>query len=124
VTGWAPTFDALVALHHDDAGTALARLDADPDDEEPWNRWLPAMWLPWYAALWAEASVLTAHPDSEQRLDRARNAAHDNPIATAIVQRSADLHNHRYDTLADHAQTFAALGCRYQYERTNMLLSR
>ena len=45
------------------------------------------MWRPWYAALWAEAAVLSGHEDAADRIRRARVATADNPIATAIVDR-------------------------------------
>jgi hypothetical protein len=33
---WAPTFDAIVALHRGEFRTAVARLAADLDDPENW----------------------------------------------------------------------------------------
>ena len=37
VTGWAPTFDAILALHRNDHDAALARLSADLDDLDIWR---------------------------------------------------------------------------------------
>ena len=90
-TGWAPTFDALLALHRDDSAAALERLSADLDDQRVWGFWITGYWRPWYAALWAEAAVLAHTADAHDRIRRARRATRDNPIATAIVERAAAL---------------------------------
>ena len=59
------------------------------------------MWRPWYAALWAEAAVLTGSADAADRVQRARSATADNPIATAIVDRAAALPRRRRPRRAD-----------------------
>lgn len=123
VTGWAPTFDALVALDRDQPDLALARLSADVDAPGVWSNWAAAMWRPWYAALWAEAAVLGQHPDTQSRLHRSIAATIENPIASAMLQRAADLANGDHHALRTRARTFAELGCRYQQRRTETLLN-
>jgi tetratricopeptide (TPR) repeat protein len=120
-SGWAPTFDALLALDRDDADAALRRLTADLDDASVWAYSSTCMWRPWYAALWAEAAVLGTHPEAKRRLERAAEATCDNAIAATIVQRAADLARGRRSALRAHAQTFADLGCDYQRRRTEAL---
>ncbi|HZO63926.1 MAG TPA: LuxR C-terminal-related transcriptional regulator [Kribbellaceae bacterium] len=120
VTGWAPVFDALLALHRDDPGAALDRLSADPDDPV-WRRWGSGLWRPWYAALWAEAAVLAGHRDAAVRIERSRHAARDNPIAAAVVERAAAVAARDHDQLVRFAITFAQLGCPYQQARTGRL---
>jgi hypothetical protein len=75
------------------------------------------MWRPWYAALWAEAAVLTGHPDAVARIRRARLVTLDNPVAAAIVDRAGALAGDR-DGLAPAAAALSAAGCRYQWART------
>ena len=113
VTGWAPVFDAMLALHRDEPDTALDRLDADLDDPV-WRHWGSGLWRPWYAALRAEASVLSGARDAATQLEASRAAARDNPIAAAIVDRAAALGT----SLSHLATTFAELGCPYQQART------
>jgi DNA-binding CsgD family transcriptional regulator len=119
--GWAPVFDALLALHRDDPAAAVRRLAADIDDSEVFQFWGSGLWRPWYAALWAEAAVLDHHPEAAARIDRSRHAARDNPIATAIVRRAAALAAGDHATLVRFAITFAQLGCPYQQARTGKL---
>jgi len=121
VSGWAPTMDALVWLDQGRPDLALDRLEADIDDDDVWGRWNTALWLPWYAALWAEAAVLGHHPEAAARLRRSRSAVQANPIATAVVDRAADLAGGDRADLDRHARTFAALHCSYQERRTRML---
>jgi predicted ATPase/DNA-binding CsgD family transcriptional regulator len=120
-TGWAPTFDALLALDRGDADAALARLSTDIDDVDLWRRSTAARWRPWYAALWAEASVLSRHPDAAARLQRAAAAVRDNEIAITIVKRATDLLCAKRKALRSHAPVFALLGCDYQCRRTEVL---
>jgi predicted ATPase/DNA-binding CsgD family transcriptional regulator len=120
-TGWAPTFDALLALHRDDPGAAVDRLSVDLDDPQVWGHWGSGLWRPWYAALWAEAAVLDHHPDAAARIERSRYAARDNPIAMAIVERAAAIAAGDRDTLVRFAITFAQLGCPYQQARTGKI---
>jgi predicted ATPase/DNA-binding CsgD family transcriptional regulator len=121
-TGWAPTFDALLALHRGQADAAWVRLSADIDDAAVWggSSW-PMAWRPWYAALWAEAAVLARRADAADRLQRAAVAASDNQIAAMIVKRARDLLHGRHKRLREHANAFARIGCDYQRRRTERL---
>ena len=81
-------FDALLLLHRGQGEAAMRLLLAPPED---FRTWASGMWRPWYAALWAEAAVVTGHPDAADRIRRARLATWDNPVAAAIVERAAAL---------------------------------
>jgi predicted ATPase/DNA-binding CsgD family transcriptional regulator len=107
-------FDALLLLHRGRAEEAMRRLATPP---EHFRTWFSAMWQPWYAALWAEAAVLTGHPEAATRIRRARLVTRDNPIAVAIVNRARALAG-EHDGLAPAAAALAAAGCRYQWART------
>ena len=100
----------------------MARLSADVDDREVWGTWIMGLWRPWYAALWVEAAALAGHPDAADRLRRGAAATRENPIAAAIVRRSAALVRGDHDTLLTFPRTFAELGCRYQERRSQTLL--
>jgi predicted ATPase/DNA-binding CsgD family transcriptional regulator len=120
--GWAPTFDAVLALHRNDAAAAVRRLTADIDDRDAFGFW-GSGWRPWYAALWAEAAVLGNHADAAARIERSRHAARDNPIAAAIVERAEAIAAGDHETLVGLVVTFAQLGCPYQQARTGLLAS-
>jgi predicted ATPase/DNA-binding CsgD family transcriptional regulator len=107
-------FDALLLLHRGQADAAMRRLLATPDQ---FSDWAAAMWRPWYAAVWAEAAVITGHPDAAARIRSARLATAHNPVAAAIVDRAAALAGDR-DGLAPAAAVLEAAGCRYQWART------
>jgi predicted ATPase/DNA-binding CsgD family transcriptional regulator len=107
-------FDALLLLHRGQSGQAVRLLDTPPKDLRAWNS---GMWRPWYAALWAEAAVLTEHEDADDRLLQARLMTVDNPIAAAIVHRAAALAGD-HDELIPAAAALRAAGCRYQWART------
>ena len=66
-TTWRVTFDALLALHLDDPQAALKLLERSPDAPASVPTANRALWVPWYAAAWAEASVLAGHPEIEER---------------------------------------------------------
>lgn len=90
---------------------------------EEFRAWYNGLWRPWYAALWAEAAVMAGHPAAADRIDRARRCAAGNPIALAIVERSAALGSANRDRdrgLAE-ADRLSAEGCRYQWARTLVL---
>jgi len=114
-------FDALLLLHRGSADDAVRLLDKQP---EQFRTWYTGHWVPWYAALWAEAAVLTAHPDAADRVRRARPMTTDNPIATAIVERAAALQvpGGDRDGMIAAAAALNAAGCRYQWARTLVLL--
>jgi len=123
-TIWNQVLDAFLALHADDPLTARHLLATAPDDPDlGGNRYLP-MWRPWYAAAWAEASVLTDHPDASSHLVRAADAAVGNDIAMTIIRRGRVLHGRQPDELAAIAEAFDAQGCSYQATRTRALASR
>jgi hypothetical protein len=100
---------------------AARRLAADIDEPELARSWSGGPWRPWYAALWAEAAVLDHHPDAATRVERSRQAARDNPIATAMVDRATAIATGDRDTLVRLAITFAQLGCPYQQARTGRI---
>jgi predicted ATPase len=107
-------FDALLLLHRGQGEAAARRMPTPP---EHFRTWASGMWRPWYAALWAEAAVLTGHPDAVARIRRARLVTLDNPVAAAIVDRAGALAGDR-DGLAPAAAALSAAGCRYQWART------
>jgi predicted ATPase/DNA-binding CsgD family transcriptional regulator len=114
-------FDALLLLHRGLAVAAAQLLVTPPEDLDEWHN---GMWRPWYAAVWAEAAVLGGHEDAASRLERAREAACGNPIATAVVDRSAALHGSGggHDGLIAAASALRRAGCRYQWARTLVLM--
>ena len=119
--GWAAVFDGLLALHRNDPAGAVRRLATAIDDSELFRSIGSRQWMPWYAALWAEAAVLDHHPDAAARIERSRHAARDNPIATAIIERAAAINAGDRDALVRLAITFAQLGCPYQQARTGQI---
>ena len=60
-------FDALLFLHRGQGEAAAEVLGTPP---EQFRTWASGMWRPWYAALWAEAAVVTGHPDAAARIRR------------------------------------------------------
>lgn len=111
-------FDALVLLHRGRAEEALSLMATPPEE---FRAWYDGMWLPWYAALWAEAAVLAGQQDAAGRIKRARQAADGNPIALAIADRSAALAAADRDGMLAAAERLRAAGCRYQRARTLVL---
>ncbi|GIJ62312.1 ATP-binding protein [Virgisporangium aurantiacum] len=119
--GWPPVFDGLLALHRDDPDAAMERLDMDIDDSVRNRYWAVGPWLPWYAALWAEAAVLARHPEAKSRVARARHVVRGNPIAVAILDRAEAVARGDQTALTRLAVLFARLGCPYQQVRTGRL---
>ena len=115
-------FDALVLLHRGEAHPAVALLDEAP--EEFVNHY-NGMWRAWYASVWGEAAVLAALPDAGVRLERARVLTGGNPVVEAILVRARGLleggEMGRAD-LAAAATSLHALGARYQWARTLVML--
>ena len=107
-------FDALLLLHRGQGEAAMRVLVAPPED---FRTWASGMWRPWYAALWAEAAVVTGHQDAAARIRRAQLATWDNPVAAAIVDRAGALAGDRAG-LHPAAAALSAAGCRYQWART------
>ncbi len=56
-------FDAMLLLHRGRADEAMQTLSTPPEHFREWHN---GMWRPWYAALWAEAAVLTGAPGRER----------------------------------------------------------
>ncbi len=114
-------FDALLLLHRGQPEQAMRLLHTAPEEFREWHN---GMWRPWYAALWAEAAVLTRHEDAAARIHRARLMTMDNPIAAAIVDRAAAMDGRAGDRdgLIAAAAALQAAGCRYQWARTLVLI--
>jgi hypothetical protein len=65
--------------------------------------------------------VLCADPAAASRIGRARRCAAGNPIAQAVVERSAALAAGDRDGMLAAAERLSAAGCRYQWARTLVL---
>jgi hypothetical protein len=115
LSGYGPTFDAIVALHLGDAEAAVARLSVDPDRL---RTWFSGEWRPWYAALWVEAAVLAGRADAGGRIERARLSVAANPVAAAMVDRAAAFAAGDTDKIVAAAAAMEPTGCRYQWART------
>ena len=115
LSGYAPTFDAIVQLHVGDVDAAVTRLSVDPDRL---RTWFSGEWRPWYAALWAEAAVLANLPDAAERIERARLSVAANPVTAAMVDRTAALAVGDTDGVLAAAAALEPTGCRYQWART------
>jgi hypothetical protein len=113
-------FDALLLLHR---GLPQQRRSCWTPPEQ-FQDWHNGMWRPWYAALWAEAAVMSGHEDAAPRIQRARLATAGNPIATAIVDRTAawDPWDGDRDGLTAAAAALEDAGCRYQWARTLVVI--
>ncbi|MGW5237658.1 ATP-binding protein [Monashia sp. NPDC004114] len=118
---WETTFDAMVDLHRGDEASALRRLAVDIDDGVTWWHGGQTLFRPWYAAVWAEAAVLARWDDAADRVGRARRATQGNPITAAMVDRAAAIAAGDRAGVLELTETFAALGCPYQAERTRVL---
>ncbi|MEV4232918.1 ATPase, partial [Streptomyces bobili] len=116
--GYGAVFDALVLLHHGDPDAALLRLAPEPDEVWKWVSWI---WLHWYVALRAEASVLAGHPEAGDRIAAARTTVVGNPVATAQLDRAEALLNGDVTRQLAAAAAFDAAGCPYQSARTLLL---
>ncbi|MCW6005861.1 LuxR C-terminal-related transcriptional regulator [Micromonospora sp. CPCC 205371] len=113
--GYGAVFDAILMLHRGQPEEALERLAPEPG--EVW-RWVTWIWLHWYVALRAEASVLARTADARERLVDARTVVAGNPVAGAIVERAEALLDNDQERLLATARVFEAAGCRYQAART------
>jgi predicted ATPase/DNA-binding CsgD family transcriptional regulator len=118
--------DALVLLHRGQVADAV-RLLAEPP--EAFHQAYTGTWRAWYASAWAETAVLAGLPDTDDRLARAASLAVGNRIAEAVLRRAAGLQawlvqgsaRGRDDVLAA-ARALQALGARYQWARTLVML--
>ncbi|MFF5707263.1 hypothetical protein ACFY7H_32965 [Streptomyces sp. NPDC012794] len=116
--GYGAVFDAVLMLHQGRPRAALERTAPEPAQVRRWTTWI---WLHWYVALRAEASVLAAAPDAAARVVEARTAVAGNPVATALVERAAALLDGDGERLIAAAGAFDAAGCRCQSARTLIL---
>jgi predicted ATPase/DNA-binding CsgD family transcriptional regulator len=114
-------FDALLLLHRGLPEQAAQVMDTPP---EQFTEWYSGIWRAWYAALWAEAAMLSGYADAADRVTRARSATAGNPIGSAIVDRAAALttRDGDRDGLAAVAAALEDAGCRYQWARTLVLI--
>jgi predicted ATPase/DNA-binding CsgD family transcriptional regulator len=117
-TGWATTFDAILALHRGDARGTLALLTSHPG---AFHTWYGGEWRAWYAALWVEAAVLAGDAGAAGRITDARPIVAPNPTAAALVERAAALAAGDLGALVTLARTLDGTGCRYQAARTRIL---
>lgn len=118
LAGYGATFDAIVLLHRGRAADALQRLGAEP---ETLRRWVNGMWVQWYAALRAEAAVISGNPRADELVNRAREITAGNPIGSAIVDRADALARGDRTGVRAVATVFDAVGCPYQAARTLVL---
>jgi len=116
---WTAVLDAMLALHRGHSDDALSLLPQNPTD--PVNNANNVLWIPWYAGLWAEASVLCDHPASATRLIDAAAAAAGNDIAVAMVERAHHLRDGNTQAVRDLASRFESAGCPYQADRARHL---
>ncbi|GAA4054423.1 ATP-binding protein [Actinomadura miaoliensis] len=116
--GYGAVFDAMLLLHHGQAPQALERMAPEPSEVWKWVTWI---WLHWYVALRAEATVLAGSPDARGRLADARTITSGNPVASAIVERAEALLDRDRQRLLATTDAFDAAGCRYQSARTLVL---
>ncbi|MDF1602408.1 LuxR C-terminal-related transcriptional regulator [Nocardioides sp. YIM 152315] len=118
---WPAALDAVYLLDRGWPDRARSRLAFRPDDVPRGQRWHQQLWLPWYAALWAEAGVLTDATDLDERLALAAGATRGNGIAELMLGRAADLARGTTEGFAQLADRFDRLGCPYQAARTRAL---
>jgi DNA-binding NarL/FixJ family response regulator len=112
--------DALLHLHRDEPDAALRRLTPDPDRMPVHHRWHQQLWLPWYAAVWAEASGCVG-ADLDDRLPRAAAVAGANQVAQLIIERARLVAAGQHDLLPELAERLDSLECPYQAQRTRQL---
>jgi predicted ATPase/DNA-binding CsgD family transcriptional regulator len=111
-------FDAMLLLHRGRPEQAFELMVTPP---EQFTHWYDGMWRQWYAALWAEAAVLSGAADAADRVRRARVATAGNPVAAPLVDRAAALLSTKDGDragLTAAATALQAAGCRYQWART------
>jgi predicted ATPase/DNA-binding CsgD family transcriptional regulator len=118
LTGFAPTLDAIVALHRGEVDAALARLAVDPAE---FQTWYTGEWRTWYAAFYVEAAALAGSSDVRDRIARARTIALPNPTVNAMLDRAEALLDGDAERVAAVAAALEGAGCRYQWARTLVL---
>jgi predicted ATPase len=119
-------FDALVLLHRGEFAHATEVLAVPP---ETFDQHYTGTWRAWYASAWAEAAVLAGLPDADERLRRAALLTGGNPIVEALLRRATGLAEQRSsggdggrDDVVAAASALKALGARYQWARTLVML--
>jgi predicted ATPase/DNA-binding CsgD family transcriptional regulator len=119
-------FDGQVLLHRGELAGALEVLSDPP---EKFNHHYTGTWRAWFASAWAEAAVLGALPDAEDRIRRATLLTGGNPIVEALIGRAAAVARmmssggeQGRDDLVVTASTLRHLGARYQWARTLVML--
>lgn len=120
---WPAALDGLALLHLGRPEAALARVSLAPDGIPARSRWHQRLWLAWYAAVWAEAALLTGVDDVEQRCRVAARKSAGNEITDLILDRTLALHQGRRSELPRIADRLLLLGCPYQADRTHRLLA-
>ncbi len=116
--GYRAVYESITLLHNGEPDSAADRLAIDPADVWQSVTWV---WLHWYVALRAEATVLSGSPDAGPRVAEAKDVVAGNPVAGAIVERAEALLVDDRERLYATASTFDAAGCRYQAARTRVL---
>ncbi|MFC4948580.1 ATP-binding protein [Pseudonocardia sp. GCM10023141] len=111
-------FDALLWLHSGDPARALRELSVEP---QQFRRWADGLWQPWYAALWVESAALVDPVLGRDRIAEVGPLVVENPVASAVVARSAALLDGDRDGVLAAGAAFAAAGCRYQWARSLLL---
>jgi predicted ATPase/DNA-binding CsgD family transcriptional regulator len=119
-------FDALVLLHRGQHDEAVALLAESPEE---FVQHFNVMWRAWYASVWAEAAVLAGLPDAADRVERARRLTGGNPVVEAVLARAgalleggAEVGTEGHARLAAAATSLHALGARYHWARTLVML--
>jgi predicted ATPase/DNA-binding CsgD family transcriptional regulator len=120
---WPAVFDGLLLLHRGDTEAASACLAVDPERLPLRVRWYQHLWFTWYAALWAEASILHGVDDLASLVERATRVAGANWVARLVVRRSELLAADATAELPGIATELDRLGCPYQADRTRRLLA-
>ncbi|MFC7531990.1 ATP-binding protein [Actinoplanes sp. GCM10030250] len=111
-------FDGILLLDQGRPEQALERMAPEPDEVWKWVTWI---WLHWYVALRAEASVLAGHASAAARLAEAREIVAGNPVCAAIVERAAALFEGDQTRALATAEAFEAAGCGFQAARSRAL---
>ncbi|MEC3919781.1 ATP-binding protein [Nocardia sp. CDC160] len=118
IDGYQAVFDALLMLHHGQPLDAVERTPLTPTQA---RTQVAGAWFPWYVALHAEAAALSGSPNAAADLAEARAAVSENPVATAIIDRTEAILAKDRDKLLSTASTFDAAGCLYQSVRSKIL---
>ena len=118
---WPEMMDAIVALHHGDADTALRLLHLAPNDPSCFVNANQSIWRPLYAAIWVEAAWGAGSGDLDERVRVGSEVARHNQVATGIIRRVEALCQRDVDALHRLATEFDAMDCPYQAQRTRTL---